>query len=45
MQTLIESIWEDRNLLQKTENQDAIKSVIEQLDKGIIRVAEPTADG
>lgn len=45
MQTLIETIWEDRNLLQKTENQEAIKAVIEQLDKGILRVAEPKSDG
>lgn len=45
MQALIETIWEDRTLLQKTENQEAIKAVIEQLDKGLLRVAEPKQDG
>ena len=45
MQKLIESIWENRALLKETQNQQAIKSIIEQLDKGHIRVAEPKADG
>lgn len=45
MQTLIESIWENRALLKEPKNQEAIKAIIEQLDKGIIRVAEPKSDG
>jgi 2,3,4,5-tetrahydropyridine-2-carboxylate N-succinyltransferase len=45
MQKLIESIWENRTLLKETQNQQAIKSIIEQLDKGQIRVAEPKEDG
>jgi 2,3,4,5-tetrahydropyridine-2-carboxylate N-succinyltransferase len=36
----IEKAWEDRSLLQQQETQVAIRSVIEQLDKGTLRVAE-----
>jgi 2,3,4,5-tetrahydropyridine-2-carboxylate N-succinyltransferase len=38
---LIEKAWEDRSLLQDVSVQKAIKDVIEQLDKGVLRVAEP----
>jgi 2,3,4,5-tetrahydropyridine-2,6-dicarboxylate N-succinyltransferase len=41
----IERIWEDRSLLQSAENQDVIRSVIEMLDKGELRVAEPVQEG
>ncbi|HEY5691908.1 MAG TPA: 2,3,4,5-tetrahydropyridine-2,6-dicarboxylate N-succinyltransferase [Cyclobacteriaceae bacterium] len=41
----IEKVWEDRALLQLAESQAAIRSVIEQLDKGMLRVAEPTESG
>ena len=41
---LIESAWEDRSLLQNKETIEAIRHVIEELDKGIIRVAEPLSD-
>ena len=44
-QNIIEQTWEDRSLLEKSETQDAIRNVIEELDKGRLRVAEPTADG
>jgi len=37
----IEAVWNDRELLKTKEHQDAIRSVIEMLDKGKIRVAEP----
>lgn len=40
----IEKAWEDRSLLQNNETQAAIKTVIEELDKGILRVAEPSGD-
>jgi 2,3,4,5-tetrahydropyridine-2-carboxylate N-succinyltransferase len=36
---IIELAWNDRSLLQEAETQRAIKSIIEQLDKGEIRVA------
>ena len=40
IQNIIESAWNDRTMLQNSETQDAIKIVIEQLDKGEIRVAQ-----
>lgn len=45
MKELIEKAWEDRTLLQTADVQQAIRAVIEQLDKGTLRVAEPMADG
>lgn len=41
-QQIIEQTWNDRTLLQKSENQEAIRAVIELLDKGKLRVAQPT---
>jgi 2,3,4,5-tetrahydropyridine-2-carboxylate N-succinyltransferase len=41
MQQLIERAWEDRSLLKEQSTQDAIRHVIEELDKGRLRVAEP----
>lgn len=41
----IEAAWEDRSLLQENTTQDAIRHIIEELDKGRLRCAEPTADG
>jgi 2,3,4,5-tetrahydropyridine-2-carboxylate N-succinyltransferase len=41
----IEKIWEDRSLLQASENQELIRTIIEKLDKGELRVAEPAAGG
>ncbi len=45
LRQIIESAWEDRSLLQTAETQQAIRSVVEQLDAGSLRVAEPTSDG
>jgi 2,3,4,5-tetrahydropyridine-2-carboxylate N-succinyltransferase len=45
MKTIIEKAWEDQSLLQNIETQDAIKEIIERLDKGKLRVAEPSVDG
>ncbi len=39
MQTTIEQIWEDRTLLGNPESIRVIQSVINQLDKGVLRVA------
>src|SRR6186713_1309936 len=41
----IEKIWEDRSLLQTSESQELIRAVVEKLDKGELRVAEPAASG
>ena len=38
---LINDIWEDRKLLENEENKVHIRQVIEDLDKGKLRVAEP----
>ncbi len=45
LQELIEKTWNDRELLKSSESQEAIREVVAQLDKGILRVAEPTATG
>ena len=45
MQNIIESAWDDRTLLDKSETQEAIRQVIKQLDSGKIRVASPVDDG
>ena len=45
LKTTIEEAWKNRALLEKDTTQKAIHLVIEELDKGRLRVAEPTADG
>lgn len=45
MRSIIEAAWENRALLEQTETKQAIEHVIEELDKGILRVAEPTEEG
>ncbi|MBL4734677.1 MAG: 2,3,4,5-tetrahydropyridine-2,6-dicarboxylate N-succinyltransferase, partial [Flavobacteriales bacterium] len=42
---IIEAAWEDRSRLKEPATANAIRSVVEQLDKGAIRVSEPTSDG
>ncbi|HEX7414208.1 MAG TPA: 2,3,4,5-tetrahydropyridine-2,6-dicarboxylate N-succinyltransferase [Bacteroidia bacterium] len=42
---LIEKVWENRELLKEATVQKAIEDVIEQLDKGKLRVAEPLLNG
>ncbi len=42
---IIELAWENRELLNQTETQNAIRYLIESLDKGDIRIAEPKTDG
>ena len=42
MQSIIEAAWEDRSLLEKSETQEVIREVINQLDSGKLRVASPT---
>jgi len=45
MKAIIEAAWDNRSLLQNQETIKAIESVIEDLDKGLLRVAEPTSTG
>ncbi|MCI0523284.1 MAG: 2,3,4,5-tetrahydropyridine-2,6-dicarboxylate N-succinyltransferase [Bacteroidales bacterium] len=40
-QDLIEAAWDDRGLVKEPEVMKAVQEVIEALDKGILRVAEP----
>lgn len=40
IKNIIENVWENRQLLNDSESLDAIKQVIELLDKGNLRVAE-----
>lgn len=42
---IIEKAWDNRSLLSEKTTLDAIEAVIAQLDKGTLRVAEPTEDG
>jgi len=44
-QSIIEAAWEDRSLLSHAATIQAIESVIDQLDKGSLRVSEPTPSG
>jgi 2,3,4,5-tetrahydropyridine-2-carboxylate N-succinyltransferase len=44
LQTIIEQAWENRALLQETTTTSAIREVIELLDTGKLRVAEPVGD-
>ncbi len=44
-QEVIEKAWDNRSLLQDQNTQIVIYEVIEKLDKGILRVAEPTQNG
>ncbi|MEX0965724.1 MAG: 2,3,4,5-tetrahydropyridine-2,6-dicarboxylate N-succinyltransferase [Bacteroidia bacterium] len=41
MKELIENAWENRDLLKEEKTKEAIRAVINQLDKGKLRVAEP----
>src|SRR5258708_3019264 len=45
LQEQIEKAWNNRELLKTAESQSAIREVINQLDLGKLRVAEPAADG
>jgi len=45
MRHIIENAWDNRDLLTDVEVQNAINSVIEKLDKGELRVAEPLENG
>lgn len=45
LQSTIEQAWENRALLQEETTTKAIREVIDLLDAGTLRVAEPTANG
>ena len=45
MRSIIENAWDNRSLLNNQETVQAIEHVIEELDKGLIRVAEQDLQG
>ena len=45
LQNIIERAWEDRSKLKESETTNVIRTVIDLLDKGELRVAEPTNNG
>ncbi|MFT7198052.1 MAG: 2,3,4,5-tetrahydropyridine-2-carboxylate N-succinyltransferase, partial [Marinoscillum sp.] len=45
LREIIESAWEDRTLVEKKEVSVAIKTLIDDLDLGKRRIAEPLIDG
>ncbi|MCA0932223.1 2,3,4,5-tetrahydropyridine-2,6-dicarboxylate N-succinyltransferase [Lutimonas saemankumensis] len=45
LREIIEKAWENRDDLSKTEVQDSIRKVIDLLDQGTLRVAEPLENG
>ena len=45
LKIIIENAWNDRSLLQNEATTTAIRSVIDLLDAGTLRVAEPTSNG
>jgi 2,3,4,5-tetrahydropyridine-2-carboxylate N-succinyltransferase len=44
LQSLINEVWNNRELLKEKKYSDAVKAVIEDVDKGKLRTAEPIAD-
>lgn len=45
LQHIIEQTWENRELLKESSTQTAVREVVELLDKGQLRVAEPDGNG
>ncbi|ALM07583.1 2,3,4,5-tetrahydropyridine-2,6-carboxylate N-succinyltransferase [Sediminicola sp. YIK13] len=45
LRQIIEKAWDDRELLKDEKTQEAIRKIIDLLDDGQLRCAEPTADG
>jgi len=45
IQQIIENAWDNRDLLAQQNTQDTIRKVIDLLDEGTLRVAQPTNDG
>lgn len=45
MQEIIEKAWQNRELLNDENTRQCIRHIIDELDRGVIRVAEPGIDG
>ena len=44
MEQVVNDIWADPKLLQYKQNQDVILSIVDFLDKGLLRVTEPKGE-
>ena len=44
MEQVVNDIWANPQLLQRKENQDIVLSIVDSLDKGLLRVAEPQGE-
>jgi 2,3,4,5-tetrahydropyridine-2-carboxylate N-succinyltransferase len=45
LQSTIEAVWNDRSLLDQPETRKAIETIVDELDQGLLRVAQPLEDG
>lgn len=45
LKPIIEAAWQNRELLAQPETRNAIEQLVKALDKGLLRVAEPSANG
>ena len=45
LKSLIETAWGNRALLEENTTKEAVRTIVDLLDKGDLRVAEPTTDG
>lgn len=45
LQSLIQAAWQNRELLKENDYSEAVKTLIEEVDKGRLRTASPTEDG
>ncbi|MCF6181131.1 2,3,4,5-tetrahydropyridine-2,6-dicarboxylate N-succinyltransferase [Lutibacter sp.] len=45
LREIIEKTWDNKDLLKNEVSQNAIRKVVNLLDSGVLRVAEPVADG
>src|SRR6056300_68577 len=45
LKQIVEKAWDNRTLLKESNTINSIREVIDLLDKGKLRVAEPTNDG
>ena len=43
LQQLIQEVWNNRELLKESKYAEAVRAVIEEVDKGRLRTASPTA--
>ncbi len=45
LKEIIEEAWENRELINENLTREAIEHVVQELDQGMLRVAEPNPDG